>query len=78
MMAEAEVACRRRCLKRQGAIDAILEKNGNANGPVLEIPDPCDANIPNRKWGYKLMQLRARLRACDSNTDNAKQNECEN
>ena len=75
-MADAEDAWRR-CLKRQGAIDAILEKNGVANDPVLEIPDAYDVSISKRKWEYKLMQLRARLRACDS-TDNAKQNECEN
>ena len=77
-MAEAEDARRRqRCLKRQGAIDAILEKNGVANDPVLEIPDACDVSISKRKWEYKLMQLRARLRACDSNTDHAKKHECE-
>ena len=76
MMADAEDAWRR-CLKRQGAIDAILEKNGVANDPVLEIPDACDVSISKRKWEYKLMQLRARLRACDS-TDHAKKNECEN
>ena len=76
-MAEAEDAQCLRCLKRQGAIDAILEKNGVANRLPFVIPDAFDVSISKRKWEYKLMQLRARLRACDS-TDNAKQNECEN
>ena len=64
-------------VSKDGAIDAILEKNCVASDPVLEIPDAFDVSISKRKWEYKLMQLRARLRACDS-TDNAKQNECEN
>ena len=65
-------------VSKDGAIDSTLEKNCVANGPVLEIPDACDANISKRRWECKLMQLRARLRACDNSTDHAKQNECEN
>ena len=71
-MAEAEDAWRVRCLKRQGAIDAILEKYGVASDPALEIPDACDASTSKRKWERMLMLLRARLRACESSTDKAR------
>ena len=47
-MGEAEEAWCQRCLKRQGAIDAILEKTGVANDPVLEIPDACDVSIEEK------------------------------